>query len=48
MLKKFPAKVLLLGEYTILNGSRALALPAAGLTMGEGVSKILTLVRGVA
>ncbi len=24
---KFPAKVLLLGEYTILNGSRALALP---------------------
>ena len=23
----FPAKVLLLGEYTILNGSRALALP---------------------
>ncbi len=27
MLKSFPAKVLLLGEYTILNGSRALALP---------------------
>ncbi len=27
MLKTFPAKVLLLGEYTILNGSKALALP---------------------
>jgi mevalonate kinase len=27
MLNRFPAKVLLLGEYTILNGSRALALP---------------------
>lgn len=27
MLRKFPAKVLLLGEYTILNGSKALALP---------------------
>lgn len=27
MLKSFPAKVLLLGEYTILNGSKALALP---------------------
>lgn len=27
MLTQFPAKVLLLGEYTILNGSRALALP---------------------
>lgn len=27
MLTHFPAKVLLLGEYTILNGSRALALP---------------------
>ncbi len=27
MLKSFPAKVLLLGEYTILNGSRALAIP---------------------
>lgn len=27
MLSRFPAKVLLLGEYTILNGSRALALP---------------------
>ncbi|MGE3610189.1 MAG: mevalonate kinase [Bacteriovoracaceae bacterium] len=27
MLKTFPAKVLLFGEYTILNGSRALALP---------------------
>jgi mevalonate kinase len=26
-LRKFPAKVLLLGEYTILNGSKALALP---------------------
>jgi mevalonate kinase len=26
-LKTFPAKVLLLGEYTILNGSKALALP---------------------
>lgn len=25
--KKFPAKILLLGEYTILNGSQALALP---------------------
>jgi mevalonate kinase len=32
MLKKFPAKVLLLGEYTILNGSRALALPYPELT----------------
>lgn len=27
MLTSFPAKVLLLGEYTILNGSKALALP---------------------
>lgn len=27
MLNAFPAKVLLLGEYTILNGSKALALP---------------------
>lgn len=27
MLKNFPAKILLLGEYTILNGSKALALP---------------------
>lgn len=27
MLNTFPAKVLLLGEYTILNGSKALALP---------------------
>jgi mevalonate kinase len=27
MLTNFPAKVLLLGEYTILNGSKALALP---------------------
>lgn len=27
MLNSFPAKVLLLGEYTILNGSKALALP---------------------
>lgn len=27
MLAQFPAKVLLLGEYTILNGSKALALP---------------------
>lgn len=27
MLKSYPAKVLLLGEYTILNGSKALALP---------------------
>ncbi|MFP5384573.1 MAG: mevalonate kinase [Bacteriovoracia bacterium] len=27
MLRTFPAKVLLLGEYTILNGSKALALP---------------------
>ncbi len=27
MLDSFPAKVLLLGEYTILNGSKALALP---------------------
>jgi mevalonate kinase len=27
MLNDFPAKVLLLGEYTILNGSKALALP---------------------
>lgn len=27
MLKSYPAKILLLGEYTILNGSRALALP---------------------
>lgn len=27
MLTRFPAKVLLLGEYTILNGSKALALP---------------------
>lgn len=27
MLTQFPAKVLLLGEYTILNGSKALALP---------------------
>ncbi len=32
MLKKFPAKILLLGEYTILNGSRALALPYPELT----------------
>lgn len=32
MLKQFPAKVLLLGEYTILNGSRALALPYPELT----------------
>ena len=32
MLKRFPAKVLLLGEYTILNGSRALALPYPELT----------------
>jgi mevalonate kinase len=31
MLKSFPAKVLLLGEYTILNGSRALALPYENL-----------------
>ena len=27
MLKSFPAKILLLGEYTILNGSKALAVP---------------------
>lgn len=27
MLKKFPAKILLFGEYTILNGSKALAVP---------------------
>lgn len=27
MLKSYPAKILLLGEYTILNGSKALALP---------------------
>lgn len=27
MLKSFPAKILLFGEYTILNGSKALALP---------------------
>jgi mevalonate kinase len=27
MLKEFPSKVLLLGEYTILNGSKAFALP---------------------
>lgn len=27
MLKTFPAKILLFGEYTILNGSKALALP---------------------
>jgi mevalonate kinase len=27
MVKSYPAKVLLLGEYTILNGSKALALP---------------------
>ena len=32
MLSRFPAKVLLLGEYTILNGSRALALPYPELT----------------
>lgn len=32
MLKRFPAKVLLLGEYTILNGSRAVALPYPELT----------------
>jgi mevalonate kinase len=31
MLTTFPAKVLLLGEYTILNGSKALALPYAAL-----------------
>jgi mevalonate kinase len=29
MVKRFPAKVLLFGEYTILNGSKALALPFA-------------------
>lgn len=34
MLKTFPAKVLLLGEYTILNGSKALALPYFDL-MGQ-------------
>jgi mevalonate kinase len=34
MLTSFPAKVLLLGEYTILNGSKALALPYQNL-MGE-------------
>jgi len=34
MLKSFPAKVLLLGEYTILNGSKALALPYNAL-LGE-------------
>jgi mevalonate kinase len=31
MLTSFPAKVLLLGEYTILNGSKALALPYQSL-----------------
>lgn len=31
MLNDFPAKILLLGEYTILNGSKALALPYAPL-----------------
>jgi mevalonate kinase len=31
MLTSFPAKVLLLGEYTILNGSKALALPYRSL-----------------
>jgi mevalonate kinase len=31
MLTHFPAKVLLLGEYTILNGSKALALPYRAL-----------------
>jgi mevalonate kinase len=31
MLTSFPAKVLLLGEYTILNGSKALALPYRAL-----------------
>lgn len=31
MLTNFPAKVLLLGEYTILNGSKALALPYRAL-----------------
>ena len=31
MLTNFPAKVLLLGEYTILNGSKALALPYQAL-----------------
>jgi mevalonate kinase len=34
MLNSFPAKVLLLGEYTILNGSKALALPYNAL-LGE-------------
>ncbi len=34
MLASFPAKVLLLGEYTILNGSKALALPYKSL-LGE-------------
>jgi mevalonate kinase len=32
MLATFPAKVLLLGEYTILNGSKALALPYDSLS----------------
>lgn len=32
MLNSFPAKVLLLGEYTILNGSKALALPYGELS----------------
>jgi mevalonate kinase len=30
--KKYPAKILLLGEYTILNGSKALATPYADLS----------------
>jgi mevalonate kinase len=32
MLDSFPAKVLLLGEYTILNGSKALAIPYTDFT----------------
>lgn len=39
MLSDFPAKVLLLGEYTILNGSKALALPYHSLKGGWSFEK---------
>jgi len=40
MLTDFPAKVLLLGEYTILNGSKALALPYHNLKGSWSFEKV--------
>lgn len=45
MLSSFPAKVLLLGEYTILSGSKALALPYDALKGQWSFEKTQTLPR---